>query len=163
MNDCTIDEWVLRVIREGEDDLHVCVLFIETFLNKKKCQICVDTEGVIVRLYNSIANRGTDRTDVLKRWWETIQTQMRVKFVEPRITKRMRRDLEKIGFDKDDYIWVKVANVSIDKRIVSGDKHFGCNPSSHKNREDIRNYLKQYEIYAMPPREALQLLQKTQT
>lgn len=163
MNDCTIDEWVLKSIREVGNDFHTCVLFIEEFLEEEKCLICVDQRGVITRLYNRIADRNTDKSDVVKQWWGTIQALWRVKYVKPRITKEMREHLENMVFDTDDYIWVEVANASIDKRIVSGDKDFGCNPNSQKNREDIRNYLRQHGIHAMLPREALQLLQKTQT
>ena len=164
MNDCTIDEWVLRVIREGGDDYHVCLLFIETFLSKKRCQICVDTGGVITRLYNRIANRNTGLSDPVKQWWFAIQADLKMRPVEPRITEAMRRILKKMDFHDDDYIWVGVAYASNDKGIVSGDSDFGCNLNSpDKNKEEVREYLEENGIHAIHPREALQLLQKTQT
>ena len=158
MNDCTIDVWVLKVIREGGDDYNACLLFMATFLYEEKCQVCVDTEGVVAGWYDKIAYRKTDLTDVLKRWWCTIQADLRVKPVRPRITKRMRCNLKKMVFHDDDYIWVGVANASTDKRIVSGDSDFGCNPDSpRKNRKDVRNYLEKHGIRPMRPKEALRL------
>lgn len=166
MNDCTMDEWVLRSIRGGAcgDIYHYCVSFIEAFLLEKKCQLCVDGKGTIVGWYENIANKNRGPSDIVKRWWESVQIKGKLKYVKPRITNAMKGKLKKMKFHDDDYIWVEVANVSISKRIVSGDSDFGCNPNSpKKNREDVRDYLKKHGILAMPPQEALRLFQETQT
>jgi len=153
MNDCTIDYWVLKTIRCCGDDYHNCTLFLEILLYCN-CKVCIDDEGTICAYYNNLIDY-KNPSDIIGRWWKTVQLRS-LKPVKPRITNRMHRELLKLQFDQDDLIYVAIANSSIDKKIISGDSDFGCNPISQKNRTDIKMYLKNiHRIVAITPKEAV--------
>lgn len=154
MKDCTIDEWVLCTIRNSGDYYHDCVLFLEIILFTE-CRVCIDDKQKVLDFYNRLVDY-RDPSDFIGRWLKAIQLQEKLKIVKPKITRKIKSELFQLKFHDDDLIYVGIAYASIEKKIISGDSDFGCNPRSAKNREDIKDCLEKHGLTALTPLEVIE-------
>jgi len=151
MMDCTIDVWILKTVKAGGEDYHNCVLFLEMII-ETRCKVCVDNQGELLESYNKLVDY-RNPADFIGRWWKHMQRNLKI--VWPKLPTKIHNELSTLRFDEDDLIYVEIANASIDRKIVTGDSDFGCNPRSQKNREDIKSYLKnQLDVTPLTPEEA---------
>lgn len=152
MGDWVVDVCILdNVDKVGESAL-ACVTFL--YLQEINNEfVCLDTNGVILSIYESHVNLHNP-SDFVGKWWKAVQRRGLIRDIFASLPKKQEYTLLELKFHDDDLIFVKVAFNSVSKRIVSVDSDFGCNPSSPKNREDIKKVLESFKIRAYTPDEA---------
>ncbi len=158
MGDWVVDICILDTIKKEEELVLECITFLFLQSDKKE-YICLDSDGEILSLYESHVNL-YNPSDIIGKWWKKIQRRGLVRDVFGRLPHDLKNELLKLKFHDDDLIFVKVARGSLNKRIVSINSDFGCNFSSPKNRQDIKEFLKSFGILCLTPEEAIDDLKK---
>jgi hypothetical protein len=153
LGDWVIDVCILDTVEKKEEPAMACVTFLYLQIRYNE-HVCLDNDGVIVSVYESNVNLH-DPSDLVGKWWKTVQRRGLVRDIFAHLPRKKADDLLRIGFHDDDLIFVRVAFRSVSKRIVSLDSDFGCNPSSPKNREDIKRLLESCEVHTCTPEEAI--------
>lgn len=148
-----MDVCVLDTVEKVGASAMSCVTFLHLQTRSNE-YVCLDNDGTILSVYESHVNLH-DPSDFVGIWWKTIQRRGLIRDIFAYLPKKQVNALLKLGFHDDDLIFVRVAFKSVSKRIVSINSDFGCNPSSPKNREDIKELLESFEIHTVTPEEAI--------
>lgn len=153
-----VDVCILDTVEKKEESAMSCVSFLYLQIRNNE-YVCLDNNNIILSVYGSHVNL-YDPSDFVGIWWKTIQRRGLVRDIFAHLPKKREDALLELGFHDDDLIFVKVAFKSVSKRIVSLDSDFGCNPSSPKNREDVKRLLESFAICTLTPDEAITTLSK---
>ncbi len=148
-----IDVCILENIGNMEESAIPCSAFLYLQMDKYE-HICLDADGIIFSVYESHVDLHNP-SDPVGKWWKFICHNNLIRNIFAHLPKKRENVLLELKFHKNDLVFVKVAFKSVSKRIVSLDSDFGCNPSSPKNREDIKELLESFGIHTLTPEEAI--------